>query len=75
MTDAEIALIVRDAFAQSVCESHINVGNLCGFVRVQGAEIRVIYPQGYEAELARMFYRAADEMVSRIKGAPSMLKN
>lgn len=75
LTAADVQTIVRDSFATAVCKAHLEAGDLCGFVRMEGNDVRLIYPQGCEAEMARLFYRAADELVARIKPTDSAGKH
>jgi len=68
MTDDEklAARIACDSYAIAVCKTYGKYGTPAAFIRPDGDGVAVIYPQGSEAEIARLLYKAADEMVSRI---------
>ena len=69
--ERDIALAACDGAVQGACQQYAQHGTLAMLVRSDGDSYRLIFPKGYEAELAKLLYRAADEMVSRIEPAQS----
>lgn len=68
--DEKLAVrIACDSYAIAVCKTYGKYGTLGAFIRPDGDGVAVIYAQGREAEVARLLYKAADEMVSRIAPA------
>lgn len=72
LSEREIELAVCDGFAQGVVKRCVDNGSLAAMVRMVGSQIRIACPQGFEAELARMLYRAADMMADRIAPEPKV---
>lgn len=75
LTDREIVTAVCDGCMAGACKQYLQSGILAAAVRADPTGVRIIYPQGYEAELAKLLYRAADEMVSRITATESKAKH
>lgn len=58
------ALTQADQIAADLVTACGKLDALAAFVRMEGAQLRIIAPAEMHPQLARLFYRAADEMVA-----------
>lgn len=54
-----------DAIACDLVRTLAKLDTLGAVVRIEGSDLRIIAPADFYPALARLFYRAADEMVAR----------
>lgn len=58
-------LVTVDTQAAGLVKACVGRGELAAFVRYEAGRLRIVAPDAWSDQLAKLFYSAADEMAAR----------